>query len=167
MIQSAIALSTQPVPRGNRVAMITNTGGPAILAVDEAMLAGLEMARLAPETTSGLREKLYPEAAVGNPVDVLATATPEHYDAAIEALMKDPNVDSILISFITAQFVDLEGIAATVVRAQRRHHGREIDRSGGTSVSQSYRPVRRAVITLHTLRRAAYRDFDRIANQTF
>jgi len=120
MLQSAIALSTQPVPRGNRVALITNTGGPAILAVDHAVLAGLEVTDLEPKTSSLLRERLYPEAAVRNPVDVLATATPEHYDVAIEALMKDPNVDSILISFITAQFVDLEGIAAKVAAWGRK-----------------------------------------------
>ena len=120
MIQSAIALADLPVPRGNRIALITNTGGPAILAVDEAVLAGLELARLAPETEQRLREKLYPEASVGNPVDVLATATPEHYDAAVSALMEDPNVDAVLISFITAEFVDLEGIAATLAAWGRK-----------------------------------------------
>ncbi len=114
MIQTAVAHSSQPEPRGKRVAMITNTGGPGILAVDEIIAAGLELARLAPETMDSLRETLFPEATVINPVDVLATASPEHYGAAIEALMKDPNVDSILISFITAQFVDLDGIAATI-----------------------------------------------------
>jgi len=114
MIQTAIALSTLPVPQGPRVAMITNTGGPAILAVDETILGGLKMAKLSPETTKTLRENLYPAAAVGNPVDILATATPEHYDLTIDALMQDPNVDSILINFITAQFVDLDSIAATL-----------------------------------------------------
>ncbi len=114
MIQTAIALAHLPVPQGPRVAMITNTGGPAILAVDEIVLAGLEMAQLSPESAARLRESLYPEAAVGNPVDILATATPEHYELTIDALMQDPGVDSILISFITAQFVDLDGIAATL-----------------------------------------------------
>ena len=113
MIQTAVALSTQPVPKGNRVAMITNTGGPAILAVDEVIKAGLEMAELSGETMDFLKEQLYPDASVINPVDVLATASPEQYSASIEALMKDDNVDSILISFITAKFVDVDGIIAT------------------------------------------------------
>lgn len=120
MIQAAVAFSSQPEPKGNRVAIVTNTGGPGILAVDECVLAGLELAKLAPETEEFLRERLYPEASLANPVDVLATATPEHYGAAIAGLMKDPNVDSILISFITAQFVDLEGIAATVAEWGRK-----------------------------------------------
>jgi acyl-CoA synthetase (NDP forming) len=114
MIQTAIALAGLPLPPGRRVAMITNTGGPAILAVDETILGGLKMAQLSPATTATLRAGLHPEAAVGNPVDILATATPEHYELAIAALMQDPNVDAILISFITAQFVDLDGIAATL-----------------------------------------------------
>jgi len=114
MIAAATAMSSQPVPKGNRVAMTTNTGGPAILAVDELIAAGLKLAELSPDTMKFLRETLYPEASVVNPVDILATATPEHYNAAIDALMKDPNVDSILINFITAQFVDLDGIARTI-----------------------------------------------------
>ncbi|MFH1515013.1 MAG: acetate--CoA ligase family protein [bacterium] len=113
MLQTAVALSTQPVPKGNRVAMITNTGGPAILAVDEIIDAGLVMAELTNETKNFLKEQLYPEASVVNPVDVLATASPEQYSASIEALMKDENVDSILMSFITAKFVDVDGIIAT------------------------------------------------------
>lgn len=55
-----------------------------------------------------------PMAALDNPVDVIATAGPEHYGAAVEGLMNDPNVDSILINFISAPFVDLDGIAATI-----------------------------------------------------
>ncbi|MFH1675609.1 MAG: acetate--CoA ligase family protein [bacterium] len=112
MIQTAIALSSLPEPKGNRVAMITNTGGPGILAVDEIISSGLELAKLDPKTMDFLRGKLYPEATVTNPVDVLATAMPEQYGAAIEALMNDDNVDSILISFITAKFVDVDGIVA-------------------------------------------------------
>ncbi|MCX6645130.1 MAG: CoA-binding protein, partial [bacterium] len=83
MIETAIALSCQPAPKGKRVAMITNTGGPGILAVDEIIQAGLELSKLDQKTMDGLREKLYPEASVINPVDVLATASPEQYGAAI------------------------------------------------------------------------------------
>jgi acyl-CoA synthetase (NDP forming) len=110
MIQTAIALSMQPEPKNNRIALITNTGGPAILAVDECILSGLELAKLTDGTMNFLKEQLYPEASVINPVDVLATATPEQYSAVIDALMKDINVGSILISFITAKFVDVPGI---------------------------------------------------------
>jgi len=114
MIQTAIALSNQPEPKGNHVAIVTNTGGPGILAVDECIQAGLQLAELKPKTREFLKERLMPMASLENPVDVIATAGPEHYGAAVEGLMKDPNVDSILISFISATFVDLDGIAATL-----------------------------------------------------
>ncbi len=114
MIQTAIALSNQPEPKGNRVAIVTNTGGPGILAVDECIQADLQLAELKPKTKEFLKERLMPMASLENPVDVIATAGPEHYGAAVEGLMKDPNVDSILISFISAPFVDLDGIAATL-----------------------------------------------------
>jgi acyl-CoA synthetase (NDP forming) len=114
MIQTAIALSSQPEPKGNRVAIVTNTGGPGILAVDECIQAGLELAHLTDDTKAFLKERLMPMASLENPVDVIATAGPEHYGAAIEGLMNDPNVDSILINFISAPFVDLDGIAATI-----------------------------------------------------
>ena len=110
MIQAATALSTQPAPKGDRVALITNTGGPGILVVDEIISAGLKLAQLDQATQDHLREKLFPEATVINPVDVLATATPEHYGIAIDSLMNDPNVDSILISFVTPLFVDVPGV---------------------------------------------------------
>ena len=110
MIQAATALSTQPAPKGDRVALITNTGGPGILVVDEIISAGLKLAQLDQSTQDHLRTRLFPEATVINPVDVLATATPEHYGIAIDALMNDPNVDSILISFVTPLFVDVPGV---------------------------------------------------------
>jgi len=114
MIQTAIAFSSQPTPKGKKIAMITNTGGPGILAVDECIESGMNLANLQEKTKNNLRKKLHPEATVHNPVDVVATATPEHYDLAIQALIDDPNVDSILINFITAPFVDLKGIGTKI-----------------------------------------------------
>ncbi|MBU1627547.1 acetate--CoA ligase family protein [bacterium] len=114
MIQAAIAFSTQPVPKGDRIAMITNTGGPGILAVDECIESGMTLSKLEKKTMDHLRKNLHKEATVINPVDVVATATPEHYDLAIQSLIDDPNVDSILINFITAPFVDLPGIGAKI-----------------------------------------------------
>ncbi len=119
MIQTAVALCVQPEPRGPNVAMITNTGGPGILAVDEIVSAGLNMAKLEQSTMDNLREKLFPEATVLNPVDVLATAVPEHYGFAIDALMNDPNVDSILISFVTPLFVDVDGVIEVLAEKGR------------------------------------------------
>jgi acetyltransferase len=117
LIQTGIAFSTQPVPAGPNVALITNTGGPAIIAVDELVASGLKLARLTDQTKETLRKNLHPEATVSNPVDVVATATPEHYGITVATLLADPNVDSLFINFVTAPFVDLEGIAQRIAEA--------------------------------------------------
>ncbi len=74
MIKAAIAFSTQEPPRGKRIGMITNTGGPGIQAVDEAVDHGLELATWSEKGRAKLAESLYAEASLGNPVDVVATA---------------------------------------------------------------------------------------------
>ena len=111
MIDAAIAFSSQPVPKGKRVCIVTNTGGPGIIAVDECMAAGLELALLSPKTKNTLKKLVFQEAIVSNPVDVVATAGPEQYGGTVAALLKDPNIDSLLLVFVTAPFVDCEGIA--------------------------------------------------------
>ena len=111
MIEAAIAFSNQPVPKGDRVVIVTNTGGPAIIGVDECISAGLKLAELSPQTKKTLGKLVFKEAIVSNPVDVVATAGPEQYGGTVETLLKDPNIDSVLLVFVTAPFVDCEGIA--------------------------------------------------------
>jgi len=111
MIEAAVAFSHQPVPPGDRVCIVTNTGGPAIIAVDECMAAGLKLAELSSQTKDALKQIVFKEATVSNPVDVVATAGPDQYGGTVEALLNDPNIDSLLLVFVTAPFVDCEGIA--------------------------------------------------------
>jgi acetyltransferase len=117
LCQAAVACAKQPLPKGKRVAIVTNSGGPGIIATDGCIEAGLLLPKLSEKTQSVLRESLFPEATVGNPVDVLATATPEHYGLTLKALADDENVDAILVNFITPFFVDCEGVAREIVRA--------------------------------------------------
>jgi len=111
MVDAAIAFSNQPVPKGDKVVIVTNTGGPAIIGVDECISSGLKLAELSPKTKDILAKLVFKEAIVSNPVDVVATAGPEQYGGTVEALLKDPNIDSLLLVFVTAPFVDCEGIA--------------------------------------------------------
>jgi acetyltransferase len=117
LCQAAIAISKQPLPKGNRVAIVTNSGGPGIIATDGCIEAGLELPSLSENTQKVLKQSLFPEATVSNPVDVLATATPEHYGLTVRELTNDPNIDSILVNFITPFFVDCEGVAREIVKA--------------------------------------------------
>ncbi len=111
-----LALSSAPAPRGRRVAVVTNAGGPAIAATDALSDHGLELATLLPATQAALRQFLPAEAAVANPVDMLPSATPDNFKSAIELAMADEGVDAVLTITVTPIMVTplqiAEGIAA-------------------------------------------------------
>ncbi|MDD5309257.1 MAG: acetate--CoA ligase family protein [Deltaproteobacteria bacterium] len=117
MIKTAIAMSSQEPPPGRRLGLVTNTGGPGVQAVDEAITRGLKLAVWSDEGKAKLRAGLHPEASVGNPVDVVATGGPEHYKLAIETLLAEKDTDMVLVFFVTAPFVDLDSIAARIKEA--------------------------------------------------
>jgi acetyltransferase len=123
LCQSAIAFASQPIPKGNHVGLITNTGGPAIIATDELVEAKLTIPNLSQDCIDSLRDKLYPEASLNNPIDVLATATADHFRAAMDALMRDDNIHSLYINFVTPFFVDTESIAKQIadVNSESNH----------------------------------------------
>lgn len=91
------ALACGPLPVGRRVAIMTNAGGPGVVGADAVVRAGLAMADLAPHTTSALRGLLPPAASVANPVDMLASATPEQYAACLRLLLDDGGVDAVMV----------------------------------------------------------------------
>jgi acetate---CoA ligase (ADP-forming) len=92
----ATALAMQPLPQGNRVAVITNGGGPGVGAADALEAAGMQLASLDEKTTSALRKHLSSQASVRNPIDVLGDADPERYAKAVELALDDDSVDSIV-----------------------------------------------------------------------
>lgn len=120
LIQAAAAFATQPIPKGKRVGIITNTGGPAVIATDILVAAGLELPPLSEKTKGLLKEKLYPEATVSNPVDVLATANAGHYRACLDAMMDDDNFDCVYVNFVTPFFVDTDSIAKEIVEVNKQ-----------------------------------------------
>lgn len=113
----AALLAAQPVPAGRRVAIVTNAGGPGILAADACEANGLELPALSPATVVGLRSFLPAAASVGNPVDMIASASPEHYRRTIELVLADPNVDSLLVIFIPPIVTAAEDVAAAIKTA--------------------------------------------------
>ena len=110
----AALLAHQPIPRGRRVAILTNAGGPGILAADACEANGLEFVALSERTRAELRSFLPESASVANPVDMLASAPPEHYRRALAALIRDEHVDSILTIFIPPLVTDPEAVAAAI-----------------------------------------------------
>jgi acetyltransferase len=93
----ARALAWQPLPKGNRVAVLTNAGGPGILAVDALQAAGLSLAPLTPTTRAYLASRCPPHASVNNPVDILAGSGPGTYARALDALLADETVDAAVV----------------------------------------------------------------------
>ncbi|HAR94567.1 MAG TPA: CoA-binding protein, partial [Deltaproteobacteria bacterium] len=120
LCQAAAAFTSGPIPAGNRVGLITNTGGPAVIATDVLSAGGLRIPSLSENTAQLLRSVLFPEASVGNPLDVLATAEGEHFRQAIEAMENDDQIDSIFINFVTAPFVDCDAIARVIVEESKK-----------------------------------------------
>lgn len=117
----ALALDSQKPPAGRRLAIITNAGGPGILATDAAESRGFQMARLSPVTRRRLDRELPPEASSGNPVDLLAAATADRYRMALEAVLRDPNVDAGLVVFVPPVMVDAAAVSKVIVEAARKY----------------------------------------------
>jgi acyl-CoA synthetase (NDP forming) len=99
MFDVASCLDLQPLPRGRRVAILTNAGGPGILAADACEAAGLTLAQFSDETRMRLAASLPVMASVGNPIDMIASAGPGQYAHTIATLMASPDVDSLIVIF--------------------------------------------------------------------
>jgi acetyl coenzyme A synthetase (ADP forming)-like protein len=117
----ASLVAHQPVPRGRRVAIITNAGGPGILAADACEAQGLLLPRLADRTVATLRSFLPAAAAIGNPVDMIASASAEHYGRTLSAVLADEGVDSALVIFIPPLVTRTDDVARAVKAAAAPH----------------------------------------------
>ncbi len=119
LFDTAMLLATQPAPRGRRVGILTNAGGPGILAADACESYDLQVGALTPETQETLRGFLPAEASVRNPVDMIASATAEHYGKAVTALLADPAVDSLLVIFVPPLMIETRDVARAIGEAAR------------------------------------------------
>jgi acetate---CoA ligase (ADP-forming) len=113
----ASLLANQPVPKGRRIGIITNAGGPAILCADASEAEGLSVPTLDPESKAQLRDFLPAEASVNNPVDMIASATADDYGKAIRVMAADPNVDALVVIFTPPLVTRAEDVARAIVDA--------------------------------------------------
>ena len=116
----ASLFANQPLPSGNRVAIITNAGGPAILCADACEARGLEIPVLSESSQTALRTFLPAGASVGNPIDMIASAPAEHYRQAIEIVGADENIDSLIVIFTPPLVTRAGDVAKCVVAAVER-----------------------------------------------
>ncbi len=114
-----VLLANQPVPAGPRVAILTNAGGPGIMASDACESRGLTIAALSPLTVESLRAFLPGAASANNPVDMLASASEEDYERAARIVLRDPDVDALLVLFVPTIVTEAKAMAAAVERAAK------------------------------------------------
>ena len=117
LFNAASVLNTARLPKGPNVAIVTNAGGPAVLAVDALIARGGKLAQLSPETIAALGEFLPPYASKANPVDVLGDASSTIYARTLDVVMKDPNVHGIIVIYTPQGMAKATEAAEVVVKA--------------------------------------------------
>jgi acetyl coenzyme A synthetase (ADP forming)-like protein len=117
LFDMALLLGSQPLPRGRGVAIIGNSGGPGILATDACDGAGLSVPELTPDTQTALRQIVDPNGAVANPIDLVASATPEVYEEALRLVLTDERVDAALVICTPTFAAPPAGVASVLGRA--------------------------------------------------
>lgn len=114
------AFSSQPLPKGKNVAIITNSGGPGILATDSCIRYGMNIVSFSQKTAEILKKILPPQASLSNPVDLIAEAQHEQYAKTLEAILDDKSVHSSLVILTPTSFTDVEKIANAIVETTKK-----------------------------------------------
>ena len=115
MFDQARALAWCTLPKGNRVGVLTNAGGPGVTAADALEVRGLKMAQFGPETMEALATILPPAASLQNPVDMLASAGPDQFAACLKVMLKDPGTDSVMVIYPTPPMHTAGAVAKALI----------------------------------------------------
>jgi acetyltransferase len=115
MFDRARALAWCPLPKGRRVAVITNAGGPGVTAADALESLGLKLAKFHKDTLAALGKALPPAASLNNPVDMLASASPDQFARSLEIVLADPGVDSAMVIYPTPPMFTSGAVAKAVI----------------------------------------------------
>ncbi|MBI4530475.1 MAG: CoA-binding protein, partial [Candidatus Latescibacteria bacterium] len=110
----AMAFANRPLPKDNRVAIVTNAGGPGIMTTDACVRYGLRLSQLTSETVEKLKTKLPPTANFHNPIDVIGDAQSDRYRVALEGVLADEGVDGVIVILTPQNMTDIEAIAGVV-----------------------------------------------------
>jgi acetyl coenzyme A synthetase (ADP forming)-like protein len=122
MLDLAVALGSQPLPPGRRVAIVTNAGGPAILCADACEAAGLSVPELSEKTRAQLAAFLPRTAGLGNPVDMIASATPDHFGRAIQTVLRSGEVDALIAIAVTTGACDAGAVTRAIAESAEAAH---------------------------------------------
>lgn len=121
LFDTAKVFSNCPIPKGNRVAIITNSGGPGIMATDAICESGMEMAQITDATKDKLRSFLPSAASVKNPIDMIASAPIDHYKQTLETVIADENVDMIMVIYLPFMGLKDIDVAEAIMEIKKAH----------------------------------------------
>ena len=140
-----LAFTEQPIPKSEGIAIVTNAGGPGILATDLSEKLGLRLAALSSETRNQLREKLPPAAAIGNPIDVLGDAKADRYRYATERVLKDGSVNAVVVILTPQAMTESVATAQAMVEIREQNSGKPLVAvfMGGESVEEARNHLKR------------------------
>jgi acetate---CoA ligase (ADP-forming) len=119
LFRLGLAFAKQPLPRGNRVAIVTNAGGPGIMATDNAVRYGLQLASLDPKTKSIMMADLPPTVSLNNPIDLIGDADESRYQLAMQAVLTDDNVDGVIVICVPQMLTNLEATSKAIAQQAR------------------------------------------------
>jgi acetyltransferase len=143
----AQAFSTQPIPRGDRVAIVTNAGGPGIMVTDACDRRCLRLSPFSERTLGKLRKNLPPSANIYNPVDVLGDADMVRYAFACETILSDSNVDSLICVLTPQAMTDAKSIAESIIKVARKKRKPVVACfMGGTGMKEGIKVLKKAGI---------------------
>ncbi|MBS4032438.1 MAG: acetate--CoA ligase family protein [Clostridiales bacterium] len=157
----AVAFVNQPIPAGKRVAIVTNSGGPGIIATDSVEEYGMQMARFSKETIERMRKVLPAEANLYNPVDVLGDARTGRYRDSLEAVLEDENTDCVLVLLSPAAVTEPVETSNAMVELQQKYKNKPIFAAymGGEGLAEGCRILTSSGLPCFTFPETAVKAF--------
>ena len=153
------------IPKGSRLAMVTNAGGPGVMATDSLISLGGSLTELTPETMQRLNDYLPPFWSHGNPIDVLGDATPERFATTTEIVLQDPNVDAVLVLLTPQAMTAPTDIARSIAEiATRTSKSIMAAWLGGASMREGIQVFNKAGISNYSTPEQAIKAFMTLSN---
>lgn len=161
----SMAFATQPLPKGNKVGIVTNAGGFGIIATDIAVRNGLKLSKFGKKATENMKKGLLPAANITNPIDVIGDAKVEHYTLALENVLSDRNVDSAIVITLPPPMISQKKVTEAIAEVIGKYSKPvTVCCMGVTDISDSLQILDDKNIPYYTFPEAAARSLANLSN---